>query len=76
MVRTLISLSEADKRWLDSYSKRRGTSSAQTVREAIRRLREQDSDREKLDILAHTAGIWSGNVEAAVDYINRLRDEW
>ncbi len=76
MVRTLISLSEKDKRWLDSYSKRRGQSAAQTVREAIRHLRNTDADLKRTETLNHTAGIWKARAEDAVIYVNRIRDEW
>lgn len=76
MVRTLISLAEADKRWLDSYSKRRGQSAAETVREAIKHLREIDIEGEKAAMLRHTGGIWADRDEDAATYVDRIRNEW
>ena len=76
MIRTLISLSENDKRWLDSYSRRRGQSAAETVREAIKTLRNRDAELEKTDILTNTAGMWVDREEDASIYVDRIRDEW
>ena len=76
MVRTLISLSEKDKRWLDSYSKRLGQSAAETVREAIRQLRESDIGSKKNEALGLTAGIWRAKGEDTDTYVDRIRSEW
>lgn len=76
MVRTLISISEEAKRWLDSYSRRHGQSTAETVREAIRRLQNADADREKSEILDATAGLWQKRRIDAAEYVDRIRDEW
>lgn len=76
MIRTLISLTEKDKRWLDSYSARHGQSAAETVREAIRRLRSVDAEREKAEILGQTGGLWEGRKDDALDVVDRMRDEW
>ena len=76
MIRTLISLTERDKRWLDSYSTRHGQSAAETVREAIRRLRSADGEREKAEILKVTGGLWNGREGDALDFVDRMRDEW
>jgi Arc/MetJ-type ribon-helix-helix transcriptional regulator len=76
VIRTLISLSEKDKRWLDTYSQRRGQSAAETVREAIRHLRNADAEQEKRDMLDRTSGIWAGRQETATDYVYRIRGEW
>ena len=76
MIRILISLEEKDKRWLDWYSRGRGQSSAETVREAIRQLRNTDSEQMKLELLDHTAGIWESRGTDGLDYVDRIRDEW
>lgn len=76
MIRTLISLNEKDKRWLDSYSRRHGQSTAETVREAIRHFQQSDPEREKSELLEHTAGLWRGRGVDAMEYVKRLRDEW
>ncbi|MBT3272958.1 MAG: hypothetical protein HN368_07380 [Spirochaetales bacterium] len=76
MIRTLISLEEKDKRWLDWYSRRRGQSAAETVREAIRQLKDADSEQKKTELLDHTAGMWKQKGVDAIDYVDRIRNEW
>ncbi len=76
MVRTLISISERDKRWLDTYSRRHGQSAAETMREAIRRLREADARGNNDDLLAETAGIWRGRNGSADEFVDEIRNEW
>ena len=78
MVRTLISLEEKDKRWLDSYSRMKHQSIAETVRKALQDYRDRiDSDDEvKKDLLGVTAGLWKGRGIDGLDYVDRLRNEW
>ena len=76
MIRTLISLDDADKRWLDSYSRRHGQSLAETVRQALRQFRERDPEGEKASLLERTSGLWRDASRNADAYIDRLRDEW
>ena len=44
MVRTVISMDEKDKKWLDAYSRGQKKSVAEVVRIAIKNLRKQISD--------------------------------
>ena len=76
MIRTLISLTEKDKRWLDSYSARHGQSAAETVRKAIRSLRNTDAESQKAEILRLTGGLWDGREGDALDFVDRIRNEW
>lgn len=76
MVRTLISLEEKDKRWLDSYSRSRHQSIAETVREALRVYREQNKSDEKTQVLNATAGLWKSRDMDGQDYVDGLRNEW
>ncbi len=78
MIRTLISLEDEDKRWLDRKAKEEGATMAQVVRTAVRRYREQ-CEREKgepslEELLQRTSGLWKGGdgLEAQL----RLRGEW
>jgi Ribbon-helix-helix protein, copG family len=78
MIRTLISLEDEDKRWLDRKAKEDGMTMAQLVRIAVTRYREQ-CEREAVapsleELLRRTSGLWKGGdgLEAQV----RLRDEW
>jgi hypothetical protein len=76
MVRTLISLREKDKRWLDSYSRSRHQSIAETVREALQAYREQNKSAEKIQVLNATAGLWKNRGTDGQDYVDALRNEW
>lgn len=78
MIRTLISLDDEDKRWLDQRAKKEGMTMAQVVRTAVGRYREQ-CEREATqpsmeELLRRTSGIREGldGLEAQ----RRLRDEW
>lgn len=78
MIRTLISLDDEDKQWLDRKAKEEGMTMAQLVRIAVRRYREQ-SEREASqpsleELLRQTSGILKegDGLEAQI----RLRDEW
>jgi hypothetical protein len=78
MIRTLISLDDEDKRWLDRKAKEDGMTMAQLVRIAVRRYREQ-CEREATqpsleELLRRTSGLWPGGdgLEAQL----RLRGEW
>jgi hypothetical protein len=78
MIRTLISLEDEDKRWLDRKAKEEGATMAQVVRTAVRHYREQ-CEREKgepslEELLQRTSGLWKGGdgLEAQL----RLRGEW
>ena len=60
MIRTVISLDEDDKRWLDRESARRGVTMTQMVRDAIRRMRAAPaSSATSFDrLLEGTSGLW------------------
>ncbi len=73
MIRTIISLQPDDKEWLERKAESQGVPMTQLVREAVRRMREQeDVSFEKL--LKQTTGLWrKGN---GLAYQRRLRKEW
>ena len=78
MIRTLISLDDEDKRWLDRKAKKEGTTMAQVVRTAVGRYREQcereASEPSLAELLRRTSGISKG--EDGLETQLRLRDEW
>ena len=77
MIRTLISLDEDDKRWLDEQARTRQVPMTEIVREAVKefRHREERAARTSLQVaLARTAGICSGEDGLALQ--ERLRREW
>ena len=60
MIRTLISLDEESKRWLDRQAREENVSTAELIRTAVRKYRA-DKKREGLplnDLLKQTSGIW------------------
>ncbi len=76
MVRTLISLEEEEKAWLDRKAERDKVSMTEIVRRAVRHYRQQSElEAESLDrLLEKTSGIWTG--EDGLSYQRRIRDEW
>lgn len=76
MVRTIISISEEDKKWLDNYSHHNRQSSAETIRSAIKYLRER-ADHDLTDtIIKETAGIWKTRGVDGLQYVTELREDW
>lgn len=76
MVRTVISLDEDDKRWLDRRAKEEGVPMTELIRRAVRLLRSlAPSEHRSLDDLLHaTAGLWRRG--DGLRYQERLRREW
>ncbi|MFH1489060.1 MAG: CopG family transcriptional regulator [Pseudomonadota bacterium] len=72
--RTIITLSEEDKLWLEGYSKASGISMAEAVRRALVRLKDQDGRAAYQALVNQTKGIWKmGN---GLAYQKKLRSEW
>lgn len=76
MTRTIISLPEDEKRWLESYGRRHKISSAEVVRRAIGEFRRQRSDRSLNVVLRETAGAWTSIKGDTREHIVALRREW
>ena len=75
MVRTLVSLDEEDKQWLDERASREGVPMTEVVRRAVRRMRcEQMAAEAFAELLGATNGIGSGEDGLVVQ--KRLRNEW
>jgi hypothetical protein len=72
--RTIVSLSEEDKRWLQKYSKRKGVSMAEAIRKGVSKLRDEDRSSLYQIVLESTRGIWTkGN---GLKYQEKMRKEW
>lgn len=76
MTRTIISIPEDEKLWLESYGRRHRISSAEVVRRAIREYRQRKADKSLAGVLRETAGTWTSVKGDSRDHIDALRDEW
>ena len=56
--RTIITLSEEDKMWLEGYSKAFNVSVAEVIRRGIKRLREAHESEPYHKLVEKTRGIW------------------
>lgn len=75
MVRTIVSLEEADKRWLDRYSGRHGLSTAEAIRQAIKDFQKRAQGEDYRRALKDTAGLLRGK-DDSVPFVRKIRDEW
>jgi len=76
MVRTVVSLEESDKRWLDERAAAEGVPMTEMIRRAVRLLRRQSRRRTPGldDLLDRTAGVWKRGDGLA--YQRKMRREW
>jgi predicted DNA-binding protein len=76
MIRTVISLDPEDKRWLEQKSKETQKPMAALIRQAIRRMRQEDeSNSPSFDtLLEQTQGLWKK--EEGLAYQQSMRSEW
>ena len=76
MVRTIVSIEEEDKAWLDLKAAEEKVSRAELIRRAVRMYRKASEieTRSFHRLLAETSGIWKG--EDGLTYQRRARDEW
>ena len=72
--RTIITISEEDKTWLEAYSKAFNVSVAEVIRQGIKRLRETDEPEAYLKLVENTRGIWKQG--DGLRYQIGLRSEW
>ena len=73
-LRTIVTLSENDKIWLENYSKITGISMAEAIRRGIAQLREREEKNIFQTLIEETRGIWSK--EDGLEYQEKLRAEW
>ncbi|MBU0476068.1 MAG: hypothetical protein KKF62_18125 [Bacteroidetes bacterium] len=76
MTRTLISIPQELKIWLDDYSKKNNKPTAETIREAIKAFRNKMEMESKVDLLSQTSGLWKDKHLNSIDYVESLRNEW
>jgi hypothetical protein len=78
MIRTVVSLDEHDKKWLDRKAREEGVTMTTLVRRAVRALRLKgaaaDSDEPAFaEILRMTKGTWTKGDAAA--WVKKMRRE-
>jgi hypothetical protein len=76
MTRTILSLPEDEKKWLESYGRRHRISGAEVIRRAIREFRLMKPDKDLASVLRETAGAWTSIKGDSRDYVDKLRKEW
>lgn len=77
MVRTVVSLSEKDKSWLDKKAAHDHVTMTEVVRRAIKHYRKCEQLHSAAPIkklLDDTHGVWDKG--DALDYQSSIRDEW
>ena len=76
MVRTVISLEDEDKAWLDRKAIEERVSMAELVRRAVRQFREERERKSQplRQLLEKTSGTWDG--EDGLTYQRKVRGEW
>ncbi|RME25832.1 MAG: CopG family transcriptional regulator [Deltaproteobacteria bacterium] len=76
MVRTVISLDEETKSWLDKKATEEGVPMTELVRRALRLYREASAASEPPDeqLLRATRGLWKRG--DGLDYQRKIRGEW
>ena len=72
--RTIITLPEEDKLWLESYSKAKKVSLAEAIRRGITRLKEEETAETYRVLVESTRGIWMKG--DGLKYQKKIRAEW
>jgi hypothetical protein len=72
--RTIITISEQEKRWLAAYSGLHGVSQAAAIRRAIACLKAADGHEAYRKLVQDTKGIWMRG--DALRYQEGIRSEW
>jgi hypothetical protein len=72
--RTIITISEQEKRWLATYSGLHGVSLAEAIRRGIACLKSAEGDNTYCKLVQNTTGIWKQG--DALIYQNVIRSEW
>jgi hypothetical protein len=76
MLRVVVSLPEADKRWLVRRATQEGVSMTELIRRAVRLFREQGGAERPAfeELLERTAGTWKHG--DGLRYQRKTRREW
>lgn len=72
--RTIITLPEADKHWLEAYSKVHKISVAEAIRQGIQTLKNSETEQTYRQLVMKTMGLWEKG--DGLDYQEKIRSEW
>jgi len=72
--RTIITISEEDKIWLENYSISQGVSVAEAIRRGIARLKNEEGKSFYQLAVKETKGIWHHG--DGLEYQKKVRSEW
>ena len=72
--RTIISIPEETKIWLESYSKANSISMAEAIRKGISYLRSEEERDTLQSILNKSRGLWKKG--DGLQYQDKIRSEW
>lgn len=72
--RTIITLPEEDKEWLETYGHANQISMAEAIRRGIHKLKENEVQETYRAIVENTQGIWKQG--DGLDYQRKMRSEW
>jgi len=72
--RTIITISDDDKLWLESYSKAHNVSVAEAVRRGIFILKETTGKTTYQTLIKETKGVWKKG--DGLKYQEKMRGEW
>jgi hypothetical protein len=73
-IRTIITLSEEDKQWLESYSNAHQVSLAEAIRQGIHRLKDAEFKETYRVLVQSTKGLWKKG--DGLKYQRKIRSEW
>jgi hypothetical protein len=72
--RIIISLPDADKLWLEGYSKVHQISVAEAIRQGIGALKKSQRQQTYQQLIERTSGVWK--LGDGLEYQERVRTEW
>lgn len=73
-VRTIITLSEEDKKWLESYSRLHHMSVAEAIRRGIKKLKAAEFLENYQTLVLNSKGLWKKG--DGLTYQRQIRTEW
>jgi hypothetical protein len=76
MVRSIVSLPEEDKKWLEHYGRKHRMSGAEIIRRAVKHYRRHVSEGGYDRVVRETAGAWTSIRGDSQNHVDAARSEW